>query len=229
MNVGPGVLSKGNGGETLVPKELSESFFLKRQPLVVSIKSFRRHQAGKRVWNIARWKLLRGIRAYHKSVEGKKFHRALGRFLATRLFFPHQLSGERGLFQSNEALKAITSTRTFYYIAREYYRPLDEEVDLELFGDYALPLLWETESKLITSPLVDLSADIMELLLRLVERGELIRCFKEVKPELIQTHLETLASLAEDAEGETEGTYQLLEWCKILGATIPLVDTETQC
>ena len=118
-----------------------------------------------------------GIRRFHRSVKGKRFHRTMGRFLATRMFSPNK---RESLDHSQfEVLKAVPSIRTHIYIEQNYFMPLSEEVDFNLFVDYAIPLLTSIESKLSMSLGEDLSDAELELLFRIVNTSRLLSIVQE--------------------------------------------------
>ena len=169
--------------EENIPQELFELFLKRRRGLVRGLVDFRRKQITKQEWRTGRWKFLRGIRKFHSSVRGKRLHRALGRFLATRIFRPklkplHQRYESLDAVQF-EALKALSSYRTHLYIEGDYWQPLEEEADLFSLLEYAIPLLNEIEVKLYNDSDAELSEDEMELLLRLVDDKELCKSISE--------------------------------------------------
>ena len=59
-------------------------FIKKRRGLVSRLKDMQKSGKTKAQWRTGRWKIMRGIKRFHRSTEGKRFHRQLGRFLATR-------------------------------------------------------------------------------------------------------------------------------------------------
>lgn len=151
--------------EEPVSEELFELFLKNRKPLVQKVKNYRKSQQSKQSWKARRFKHLSGIKRFHRSVRGKRMHRAMGRFLATRIFKGEALN----LNDAHDALKAISSIRTHIYIEADYYMPLQEEVDFREFVDYAIPLLGHLEFSLFEdSEYVPLD-DELELLLRLVD------------------------------------------------------------
>ena len=160
-----------------IPSEVFEYFLRKRRPLVSKLKNFKKAQNAKSQWSNKKWKLLKGIRSFHKSTKGKRFHRALGRFLATRIFRPKRESIE---LLREDALKAVSSIRTHLYIESGYFMPLDEEADLHIFIEYAVRKLTDIEMRLFEATDADVSDEELELLLRLVDRNELRKAFESV-------------------------------------------------
>ncbi len=178
--------------------ELMELFIKRRKPLVGAIKSFRKSQNTKEQWRKNRWGFMRGIKRFHASTEGKRFHRNLGRFLATRYFHPTMKSiisldreksdkesrhvkenkeVDLNIFELAEILKAINSAKTHSYIELEYFMPLLEEVDYWEFLDEILPDLDVIEKRLWLSEQLD-DRDL-EVLFRLTEKKEMIKALVE--------------------------------------------------
>lgn len=62
----------------------SSSFVKHRKMIVPMLKDFRKSQQTKHNWRTNKNSMLKGIKKWHSDPEGKKFHRQLGRFLATR-------------------------------------------------------------------------------------------------------------------------------------------------
>jgi hypothetical protein len=56
----------------------------RRKNLLKRLKDFRKSQVQKHNWRAGRYKYLKGIRQFSRSVEGKRFHRNLARFMVTR-------------------------------------------------------------------------------------------------------------------------------------------------
>jgi hypothetical protein len=130
-----------------------DEFLVKRRELELGLVDWERSQRQKVNWQRYRWKYLKGIRAFHDSTEGKRFHRNLGRFLATRetdsLLKAYQREKEkerdlRGLdlrkVQENlEFLIAVLSVGVHALIEERYYRAsVDEAVEYKLFLEEVL-------------------------------------------------------------------------------------------
>jgi hypothetical protein len=123
-------------------------FLVKRQELELGLVDWERSQRQRQNWRKYRWRYLKGIRDFHSSTVGKRFHRNLGRFLATRetetLLKAYQSEKEkerelRGLdlrkVQENlEFLIAVLSAGVHALIEERYYKAsVDEAVDYKLF------------------------------------------------------------------------------------------------
>jgi len=130
-----------------------DEFLVKRQELELGLVDWERSQRQKVNWQRYRWKYLKGIRDFHDSTAGKRFHRNLGRFLATRetdsLLKAYQREKEkerdlRGLdlrkVQENlEFLIAVLSVGVHALIEERYYRAsVDAAVEYKLFLEEVL-------------------------------------------------------------------------------------------
>lgn len=184
----------GTVNESFEPsQDLLELFIKRRKPLVGAIKDFRRSQKTKEQWREHRWKFMKGMKRFHNSVKGKRFHRNMGRFLSTRYFHPRltsivkddqesSMQGSRmkedlNIYALAEILKAINSAKTHSFIELEYYFPLEEEVSYWEFLDEILPSLDRVEKKLWLGEELD-HADL-ETLIRITEKHELSKCIAE--------------------------------------------------
>jgi hypothetical protein len=193
-----------------IPEEVSEAFIKRRKKLVFGLKDFRRSQDAKASWRKNRYKILKGIKSWHKSTAGKRFHRNLGRFLSTRIFRPKNES-----FDKYETLKAVSSLRTHLYIEGEYYSSLDEQVDYERFVEYAQPLLIDTEVKLLEDRVEEITEDEIELLFRLVNLNPVF----ESLASFLNEEFETLKVKYESSGVDEDLTYgitlKLLKICEV--------------
>ena len=166
---------------------LLEQIQIKREPIIQGLTDFRKSQQQDQNWRKNRWGYMKGIKKWHRSLDGKRFHRAMGRHLASRIAKDKAnplLDRETSLQRSesiNPALIAVSSMRTHLYLEKEYYTPLLEDaVEIYSLIDYAIPHLQRIEEKLFANPTATLTADEHELLLRLVDRKELWKSFSEV-------------------------------------------------
>lgn len=182
--------------------DLIEELVRKRQSLIGSLKDHRKGQDAKASWRANRAKMMKGIKAYHRSTEGKRFHRNLGTFLATRIIDRSKPFIESVPYsQLCETLKALSSARTHMYIELEYYHQVLEQAELEEFVfNYAAPILKKIEEKIIDR--VSLDEDEMSFLVDITEEKALteaffydsdadIEQFQEWKNSLNLTEIET--------------------------------------
>lgn len=167
-----------------------QQWHLKREPMLQGLIDFRQRQHASANWRKNRWKTMRGVKRWHKSMDGKRFHRALGTHLATRIIRdtrrerPERPSllqrSESAEASPNQLLIALASLRTHLYLEREYYRPLlEEELDVREFVAYCIPHLQRLEDKVYRNPSATFTADEHELLLRLTDRKALWKGFAE--------------------------------------------------
>jgi|ERR1700733_635430 len=100
-------------------------FIKRRDQLVSLLKDFRKSRTTEREWKLHRNKFVWAFRQFARSPEGKRFHRKLGRFLATRNFLDTSpLARARGGVREN-LMQMITEELDFY-------QPLEIQVAFEL-------------------------------------------------------------------------------------------------
>lgn len=141
--------------------DVLELFFKRRKELTGKLKSFRKSQDTKEQWRTNRYKMMKGIRAFHDSTKGKQHHRSMGRFLATR----DSVFGNP--YKSNEAIKALSSLETHLYIERDYYCGISEQIGLELMLDEVLPAIGRSKNAL--NNLSHITEEDADILLRVTE------------------------------------------------------------
>lgn len=147
-----------------------------RSQLLEKLKDFKKSQASKLGHRRHRWSYRKGIDKFHRSVKGKKFHRNIGKRLATR-------DRKITLRETAEFLKAVSSLRTHLYIDLDYYRPLTEQADFELFLEETIPILNELEARLLSSGDNELTEEEYELLTYLSDRGEVTEVDENAQKE----------------------------------------------
>lgn len=174
--------------ETYEPsQDIMELFLSKRVGLLKGLKNFRKSQDAKGTWRKHRADIMRGIKSFHKSTEGKRFHRNLGRFIATRTFTGYltgKALGESLSFtEKSEILKAISSLKTHLFIEMEYYHPVYEQFGLEILVLDHIDEINDIEGKIIRDEV--LSNENCGLLISLVEEASIVKAFAEEanKPE----------------------------------------------
>jgi hypothetical protein len=148
-------------------EDILELFFNRRRRLVTKLKDFKKSQATKGQWRKNRYKIMKGIRSFHRSTAGKRHHKAMSRFLVSRepsIKSPHL---------SNEALKALSSLETHLYIERDYFeRSVPDEVDISILLEEVIPTIKRAKDKISRGNLPT-STD-MELLLRITEQSTIL-------------------------------------------------------
>ncbi len=158
------------------PEELLTEFITRRRALIPKLKDFRRSQGGKEAWRKNRAQYMKGIKRYHDSTQGKRFHRSLSRFLATRDFRSGDYKREGfesySLTDVYEVLKALASLKTHALIELDYYHGLDEEVDIHLLVEEVLASVSRVEAGL-TAAQEGVSGDDLDFLIRLTDTNVL--------------------------------------------------------
>lgn len=178
-----------------------DEFIKKRRGRVKKMVDFRKSQNAKANWRKNRFKMMRSIKKWHKSTEGKRFHRQLGRFLATRLRENYYDESEK-----YEILKAVSSLRTHLYLEGEYMMPIEEQIDFDLMMEYAIPLITNVELNILNN-VQELSENELELLLRLSEVDQVLTNLNALSP----LGESTLDDLDEDSTyGYLESFYKLI-------------------
>lgn len=163
------------------PTELVELFLQKRTGLLKGLKNFRKSQDAKGMWRKHRADIMRGIKSFHRSTEGKRFHRNLGRFIASRTFtgfLTGKVLGESlSIYEKSEIIKAISSVKTHLFIEMEYYHPVYEQLGLEIIVFDHLDEINDIEMKIIKDEI--LTEENCSLLINLTEEASLIKSFAE--------------------------------------------------
>jgi len=159
-------------------EEIWQGIIKRRKPLKKRLKDRKRSLIQKQNWKKYRTKYLLALRKWHKSISGKRFHRALGRFLATRLFRSESYLPPSERY---EFLKLLSSLKTHWYIEGAYYKPLLEEVEYELFTEEVLPLIEEIEKKVLIENRLD--KEDVEFLLDII--GEDLFTVKDVLKKML--------------------------------------------
>lgn len=146
----------------------------KRKDFANRLKSFRRSQAQKSNWRSGRYKYLKGIREFSKSVEGKQFHRKLSRYLVGRGILKGQRQEKTTLNTTNneqleltrynlsDFLVALSSLRTHLLIETRYYQSLSDEVDYFVLLETLITKLNDVEKRVLESMMDYESFDFTE-------------------------------------------------------------------
>ncbi|NRA76860.1 MAG: hypothetical protein HRU18_01520 [Pseudoalteromonas sp.] len=133
-------------------------------------------KAQKKNWRKNKGKIKRGIKAFHKSTEGKKFHRNMGRFLSTRITrdkITDRKDESFSVLHNLEYLKALNSAKQQLYIELDYFHPLTEQAQLESFVmDYALNFFKDIEKKIALNENLDI--DEIDFLVEITNESQLL-------------------------------------------------------
>jgi hypothetical protein len=181
--------------------DLLEMYVKKRNDLIPKYRDFRRSQSAKEAWRHNRYNFMKGIKRFHKSTKGKRMHRAIGDFLATRESYVQYSPFHPGIF---EALKAINSLKTHAYIELEHFMPMEDYIEFTELVENIIPMIGRADDTLIKAS-IGLNKDDVELLYRLTEEKELILAYSrklnkpvedvqnswnQIKEKLLQTKVE---------------------------------------
>lgn len=159
--------------------EMLEGIFIKRQDRKASLPSFRKSQDTEGQWRGMRYKMLSGIRRFHKSTEGKRQHRAMARFLANREIRPS--IKDQSILSMQERSLLITELDNFVQdlsdFHEKYFHPIDDYFDLFTIRQSIVNMCEGIISNLISPlPLNDDQNDFIEFL---VEEDNLISAISE--------------------------------------------------
>jgi len=135
-----------------------EEFIKSRSGYTGGSKDIDKSNAQKKNWRKNKGKIKRGIKAFHKSVAGKKFHRNMGRFLATRITRDKLADRNESfsILENMEYIKALNSAKQQLYIELDYFHALTEQAQLEsLVINYAIPLFRDIEHKMVFNEELD--------------------------------------------------------------------------
>lgn len=196
--------------ESFVPdSDLYELFIKGRRALVPKLKNFRRSQAGKAGWRKSRYKHMKGIKSYHKSTEGKRFHRNLGRFIASRELksgrYKREALDSILVTEVSDFLKALSSLKTHIFIELDYYHPVDEEVDLHIFLEEAIPVISRVEKALIDG--TEILEDDLDFLISLINPNDLLIEISELYKKPLKTVEEDYNEIIKSIDMDESGSY----------------------
>jgi len=105
--------------------------------------NFRKSQDAKRQWITNRDNLMAGIKRFHKSVQGKRFHRNLARFLSDRSSYYKESFDE-----DNQIRVALNSLKTHLIIESNYFIPdINEHLSFNEVFRLSIPIMNEIISK----------------------------------------------------------------------------------
>jgi hypothetical protein len=120
-------------GKRIDEKETQDDHksFIKHRTFVVPLlKDFRRSQAAKRAWTTNKLDYTFGLRKWHHSLEGRRFHRNLGRFLSSRI--------NRNVLAPSNSNESCLSKDELIELKRAileelgFFHSISEQVNLEL-------------------------------------------------------------------------------------------------
>jgi hypothetical protein len=160
-------------GPSYVPTdEETASFIKKRTGYVNAMKDYRKSSAQKNNWRQNRTSMMRGIKAFHRSVAGKRFHRKLGNFLASRITRKsNEAMSYTSMLENLEFLVGLNSVKQHLFVEMDFFHQAHEQIELEeMVLDYSIPLMRSIEEKIISGE--ELNEDENVFLMDLTEQKE---------------------------------------------------------
>ena len=173
-------LNKVKSKDYVPTNEELGSFLKARSPLVKKLKNYRKSANSKAAWRQNRTKMMKGIKAFHKSVKGKRFHKRLGRFMATRIVRSKEKNEDAYdmLLLKQGYLKGLNAAKQHILVELEYFHQLQEQVEIEEFLiEYAFPLFKDVEEAILSDR--DLSPDEQIFLFDLIEESAIKQAVSE--------------------------------------------------
>ena len=167
--------------------EMLETYTKNRQTLVPKLTDFRRSQSTKASWRRHKYNIMKGINRWHKSTSGKRMHRAIGNFLATRESFDFSKYSE----ELYELMKAVSSLKTHAIIELEYYIPVDEFVEYMELTEVIIQNSRTVFDKLLKND-TNIDESELEFLYRIVPESELLKHYDKDFLTLVESRKPTM-------------------------------------
>lgn len=160
--------------------DLLEGIFIKRQERKKSMAPDHRKGADTEgQWRGMRYKMLKGIRRFHKSTEGKRQHRAMARFLVNKDFRPNLKTSS--ILSMQEKSHLVTDLDNYVLAITEfqkgYFHPIDDHFDLVAIKNILTDMCEALISCLISPH--NISEEQAEFIDCLVEPGNIIEVLAE--------------------------------------------------
>ena len=195
--------------------ELVELFFKKEKGLFQKLKDRRRAKRMESEWRHNRYIYQKGSNKFQGSSYGKRFHTELGKFLTTHDMDKGSLvSPKDGYVESLvEYMSKMNSLVTHYEIELEFYKPIEERLDLHCTLEDVILLRNRMENFFLSGESLD--EQDYEFLISLVSTNELINAFV-TKSGKSKEHVENTwnsikSSLIKNGHKESDGNfYQML-------------------
>jgi hypothetical protein len=122
--------------ETVIRKKLN--LLQKQRDVNIRAKDRDKQRTMKALWRRKKYQILKGIKKWHKSTQGKRFHRALARFNTLRENNISEGMVDITFDEINEALLGLSSIETHLYLELNYYEPDLEALEqfIEIVKNY---------------------------------------------------------------------------------------------
>lgn len=226
------LMELGDDGSPITQDALgnTKAFIIKkRQKLVQPYKSFKRSSAQKNSWRKGRYKHLSGIRAFSRSVAGKRFHRRLGQFMANNSMYYGESANTIDRYEIVEFLTTLNSYKTHLFIELGYYAPFYEEIDFLLATEEVLEFIDELSVDIFNhiSEYRDfhLTHEIIDSVIRILDFDNLLETLSKMSGKTIDEvkifWKKAESSICEACDiNEDDNTY----YSKVLGIACKLLD-----
>lgn len=173
------ILNEDLSKDYVPTNEESDTFIKRRTEYQGRMKNYRKSSKQKSNWRENRTKMMKGIKAFHRSVEGKRFHRKLGRFLSSRITRKTESLDYTTLMESADFLIGLNSVKQHLFVELDYFHTADEQIELEeMVIDYAIPVLRSVEQKIVEN--LELNEDEVTFMMDLVSGDEFLTGLSEV-------------------------------------------------
>lgn len=137
-----------------ITEEEEKEFIKKRGTLIKGVRDRDKSSAQKTNWRQNKHKIMKGIKKYHKSSAGKRFHRNMSRFMMTRI--TRDKTPNSSIYEMGSYLSTLNSLKQTFSVELEFYHPLFEQMEIEtILVDYALPIFTSLERKIIENAQID--------------------------------------------------------------------------
>lgn len=156
-----------------------DEYVLQRRKLEVGLTDKERSRIQKGNWRKNKHRYMNAIQKFHKSTEGKRFHRQLARFVSTvpttKLVYEYDkekgaVERERaeqnvgGMLEWYEFLVGLTSAVTHALIEKRYWCGLDEAVEYNLFLEDLLDVYMDGLQCLREGRVLDIDWEFIDVL-----------------------------------------------------------------
>lgn len=185
------------------------TFIKRRRGIVKRLKGnklrpdFRKSQDTKQQWRKLRTIMMKGIKRFHNSTKGKRFHRQLGTFLAGRNLEDYSKD------ELKELVVPVSSVLTHTYLEFDYYFDIKEHVDYELFADAVCQRVLGIIQCIDNGE--ELCEDFKDFLYEVVETSALVKSFADKtgkSPEEVERLFIKSKNIAkEQGRKETDGNF----------------------
>lgn len=168
--------------------EMVGDFIKRRSGLQKKLKDNKKSSGTKSQWRQNRYEMMKGIKSFHKSTKGKRFHRRLGKFLATRITRDKEKnpSHDESVVEKSEFLKALNSAKTHFFIELEYFHQIEEQIQIEeIIFEYAFSLFRSIETKIISG--TSLNENELTFLMDITETASVVRSLADKGAKLAST------------------------------------------